>query len=329
MSEAARCGVGVAPAHRWHNPIPLWILQDETYVALTRRNPAYARILQAICDTCDRPDEQGSLVGAFRSGRAFARAANVATSTFWKGVAELVAHGVVVVLANGGTVRLPHRTINASNTYGVPGHKGALDHRAVRREFRQVQVDADGCRRAVRVHAGDQATLWHRDLFQRAPSDRGRPLIGQGVSAHRTGGVRSSDTTITTPSPAQRLQSHGHGASRSRRRRRCPHIVDVEQLRHVELGTMPGYPPPPPALAALYVQCREIGLADNSEAGWIRFVAAAFAAVRDGREPRALFASMVNSGAVRSGEQLYVTLEDEDAAVRLIKRHRERHGESQ
>lgn len=99
----------------------------------------------------------------------------------------------------------------------------------------------------------------------------------------------------------------------------------------MQLGAPPGCEPPLPGIYGLYLRCHELGLADGSQAGLLRFVAAAVAAVRDGKtNPAGLFASMVNSRAVRDGvsrhtrEPLRVTNEDEDKANRMIKRFLER-----
>jgi len=324
MSEAAqrKDALSPAPARRWHNPIPMWICETPTYLELARRHPAYARVLQAICDVCDAPDDQGNLVGGFRSGKGFARLANVAVSTFWSAVRELVAHGFVVTLANGGTVRLAHKTINASSTYGVPGHQGALDHRAVKREFRLMQTDSAGRRRAVTVRAGDQATLWHRSVFSQQPADRGRPLSGQGVSGHRTGGVRSSDTTIALPfsDPAPLRNDHDHGASPDRltrqRRRKMPNVAHATELMYWARNP---FNPTQRCLQQLYAECCRLGLADASEAGALRFATAAVCALRQGRNPIRLFAAMVNSRQVLTGVELKVALQDEDAARAMLR----------
>lgn len=72
------------------------------------------------------------------------------------------------------------------------------------------------------------------------------------------------------------------------------------------------------ALGELWLECCRIGLADNSQAGKLRFATAAMCALRQGRDPMRLFASMVNRGEVRTGEGLKVALEDEDRAIRVI-----------
>jgi hypothetical protein len=75
-----------------------------------------------------------------------------------------------------------------------------------------------------------------------------------------------------------------------------------------------------PGLASLHAECVARGLADDSDHGLLMFVAAAEAALRTGKSPQALFAQMVNRGDVRGSGSLWITIHDEEAAHRRIKR---------
>jgi hypothetical protein len=80
----------------------------------------------------------------------------------------------------------------------------------------------------------------------------------------------------------------------------------------------------PPGLIGLYRRCVQIGLADDCEAGKLRFLATAVHARRIGKDPRRLFASIVNSGRVRTGQDLPITCSDEDEARRMLRAYRDR-----
>jgi len=72
-------------------------------------------------------------------------------------------------------------------------------------------------------------------------------------------------------------------------------------------------------LQALYAECCRRGIADPSEAGALRFATAAVCALRQGRNPIRLFARMVNSGQVFTGHGLKVAMQDEDAALAMMR----------
>jgi hypothetical protein len=146
----------------WHNGLPVWIARSEEFRELTRRHRTFERVLQAIADHCDPPGPDGSLMGAYGSGRMFADAANISVAQFWRSATALEDAGYLVPLGIGGPVRLGGRTINAGNAYGIPGHAGALDHRRVKRERRVVRPDLEGQPRHVVLEPGAQATLWAR-----------------------------------------------------------------------------------------------------------------------------------------------------------------------
>jgi hypothetical protein len=93
-----------------------------------------------------------------------------------------------------------------------------------------------------------------------------------------------------------------------RRGKRCPHIAGPNVLGDDAL------------LSELYVACVDVGLARATEHGRHQFWAAAECALRQGRDPCKLFASMVNGGDFIEGGSLWVTGHDEDAASARLKR---------
>jgi hypothetical protein len=74
-----------------------------------------------------------------------------------------------------------------------------------------------------------------------------------------------------------------------------------------------------PTLHDLYVECCRLGLADGSSDGALRFATGAACALRQGAEPAKLFATMVNTGQMRQGGELKYAIQDEEAALSMMR----------
>jgi hypothetical protein len=305
-----------------------------------QRFKSHRAVLQAICDACDRADQDGHLIGAIRSARAIALEAHCHPATVWRAVNGLAAAGWLLVVSVGGRVRLQGApSQNAVNVYAIPGYPGGLAHAKAKRTLRRWVRSADGQRRLETYETGQQATFWDpRDLDPEPPQavascDTPCRTVRHPLSHHATPPVARCDTTIshTTPSP----KNHDHGVrpepspprpsapAQRRKAHTCPHIADVAQLEVFAFVDPPGQSAPP-GLIGLYRRCVQIGLADDCEAGKLRFLATAVHARRIGKDPRRLFASIVNSGRVRTGQDLPITCSDEDEARRMLRAYRDR-----
>lgn len=140
---------------QWRNALPAWVSDHELVSPLPPGSRGSARspggdgrkragenqarrtrrlIVQSIADLADRPDAAGNLVGAFGGGRLLERT-GLSRRTLWRRLKELIEGGLVVLLTRGGHVPAVDgwRGWNAANVYGVPGHPGALHHRAAER----------------------------------------------------------------------------------------------------------------------------------------------------------------------------------------------------
>lgn len=176
MLQPARQSDGATSrAPRFRNRIPAWIAGSELYVTAPGSKPRRLErtsraVLEAIADHCDPPNDRGNLLGAFGPVH-LARAAGVSLATFWRHVKRLEKLGFVVCLARGGVQGAkrdgPKRII--SNTWGIPGAPGSLDHLRARRREQTMRPTGDHDARGRPIYAPDisasgaQATLWRRE----------------------------------------------------------------------------------------------------------------------------------------------------------------------
>lgn len=289
---------------RWHNPLPGWIVESAEYAGLTA---GPRQTLQAIADSCDPPDAQGNLTGAF--GRLW-QAAGCSKRSFWRHVRQLDLSGMICTLGHGG----PHgmRCLNVTNTYGVPGRRGSLDHRKCRRTALQMLPSAeDGKHRPQVLQPGDQATFWPRaDLTPRCRSAaRDTTVVSRCHQGSDTMTLPwcQTDTLpsdIPSPEPDPLSKNHDHGGSKSRPRgKKFPHVrredlVDMKRLWH------------------LFERLTEEGWIEHTGDDWLWTAGAAVHALRVGRKPEALFRSTVANCRER---RLYVPAKDEEEGARRIK----------
>jgi len=139
----------------WHNHLPAWIKNDAAY---QRLSPGVRHTLQEIANTCDTPDDDGNLMGAF-GGETLMVKCGGSPSTFWRHVGRLDTCGFIVPINHGGG--------RLANTWAVPGMKGGLDHQRIRRAKR-IQTD-DG-----KIHVDYGATPTRYE-----PNKNTGPLVSQ------------------------------------------------------------------------------------------------------------------------------------------------------
>jgi len=295
MAQAARRLIdGAERGRRWHNALPEWI---EVSPEFARLRQSHRRTLQAIADACDGPNATGDLLVAFGGGELAARA-GCSVRTLWRHVRRLEAAGFVVCVGRGGVIG----DRNYGNQYGVPGARGSLDRRRARRAMRRMIAGPDGVYRPIETAPGEQVTLWRESVTDGGGSDK----LTRGGSDKLS---RGSCQTDTLPSPIPSPMVKNHGVSRQnwsgkRRRRRLPNIAPADLA---DTGRLLG----------LWRTAATRGLVDASEAGRLRFVAAAERALRvateQGGRAVAIFAGIVLRGCWEN-----LSGEDEDAAqVRL------------
>jgi hypothetical protein len=131
-------------------------------------------------------------------------------------------------------------------------------------------------------------------------------------SSDPNSGLTESELEPSSTYKNQEPASRGPGGSltKTRTERERP-----PSLEHVEPGDLRSIP----RLTALYEEAVRKHLAPNSESGFNDFVALAERAKRVGRNPPAVFATLV-----RRREWRFVTNQDEDEALRRVRAHRDR-----
>lgn len=279
---------------RWHNHLPEWILTSPNYRSL---RPAMRATLQAIADRCDRPDGAGNLMSGF-GGAELSRSLGISRATWWRHISTLERHGLLVLIARGGAIRRH----NTANLYAIPGADGALDTRRAKRRVQIMRRCDDGALRPEVVSPGTTPTFWRDGCTQGVVSKR-----DGGSLKMRRGSSQNETQPSPLPSPSHRKNHDGVSAETKRadggRAPRRPGIghVTAEDLRSVE------------RLRALYDRAVTLRLAPDCEDGWRMFVGAAEHALRKGKNPPALFASIV-----ADGRWLYVTARDEERAERRM-----------
>jgi len=272
----------------WTNALPAWIQEDPAFASL---KPGLRHTLQTVANACDPPTADGSLLVCF-GGQQLYRRIGIQPSTWWEHLKRLELLGYLVTLRRGGV----YGSTNYGNQYGIPGTRGALDHRRCRRETRRMIRGSDGVLRPQILHPGDQTTLW--------PTSESTG----GVSENRTGGCpkigRGSSEVRTQPSPLPSPSTgRNHGVSRQRGGRKRPGLRCVTQEDLQDLNR----------LARLFRSAADQGLIDRSEDSFLRLVAMAQHCLRVGHNPPALFAANV-----AKGRWLMITQEDDERARRRL-----------
>jgi len=336
MPQPARQADG-APigAQTFRNRIPTWITRSELYSVQGRSNRTSRTVLETIADHCDCPDAHGNLLGAYGTKKLAARA-GVAVSTFWQHVKRLEGMGMLVCVARGGVQGEGLEGLKRilSNTWGIPGAPGSLDHlRAHRREQTMRPTGEHDARGRPKlapeiICPGAQAMLWRRTRQPTSAeagfSPPGAIGLGRPPPQIRTTPVRQPDD----PRPAaghyqnhdhtRELRNHGVAASAppgnggdpartvgSGQASQRPRKGSGASIQHIEDA---GVLTDTPRLLALLRRERARG---GTKATPVQWIAAAERAVRvtqrEGGDPRALFADLVN-------RQRWLFLSEQDLA---------------
>ena len=347
MTDGAHKLDGVPARQRWHNEIPEWIRRDAAYARLS---PCSRLVLQAIADHAEAPDQTGSLLGAF-GGRRIIAAAGCSASTFWSARKCLELAGFVVLLGRGGAVWL-HKgdgTVkNVSNTWGLPGTRGALDASRVRGEIARMVTTPTGDRVRMIDQPGEQAAFWplapRRPTRERTASEP----VGTAPAAHAEPGAVSG--TVSTGEPVESPAADFEGFPRVLRNsewgtpkfgvgyseiRSLPSPIEPPLKNHDGHGAFTGeneegrdskariFSAVPHivsedvrdtgALVELYTLCMARNVVSSCDADRLWFFGAAEHALRCGRRnPAGLFATMLRD---RGRFEAYVTVSDETAAL--------------
>ena len=291
---------GIGHKSRWHNDIPLWIEGDPRRGQL---GLAAQAVLRVIADTCDPPDGDGNLIGAFGGAAFFANESGVSRRTYWRAIDGLTRLGFVVLLGRGGLLRSRSRggITNAGNAYGIPGVRDGLNHRRSTREMVRIIEDADGRRVRLVTQPGDQASFWPTGDTTLV-SGRHYPSVRMTLPQCQDGTLPSP---IPSPIPPPVLENHGHGGGAARSQKRDgtkkPHFhVRIEDLKDTH------------RLVQLHCRANAAGWIGGSEDELLWFVAAAEHAQRVAdKNPCGLFVATVRN---KSQRVLWVTQADEEAA---------------
>jgi hypothetical protein len=304
------------PRTAWHNHLPKSITGSDAWT----RMPKSARIiLQTIADRCDAPHPDGSLTGCFGSGVALAEAAGVNKATYWRSVTKLCRAGFLVLLGRGGQIRLHGARIRTiANSWGVPGHQGALLQAAVPRENARLVRDVDGRLIRYTVEPGAQAALFPGLDGDVGQSQNRRTQAGEEKCDWVSRKMRLGQSQNATP-PSHRpshgprdcgvfitgLKDNARTRSRARDGATAPLRSRLGNSRLENNGNTPA-----PAWDGFHVASADLGdghrfadlFARAAECGLIQadveadvdwFFAAAAHAGRLGQNPAALFAFLI------------------------------------
>lgn len=315
------------PAGSWHNHLPAWIRSDPGYARL---RPQFRQTLQAIANACNRPDEDGSMTGAF-GGQSLINAAGCGRSTFWRHVARLEQLGYAVTLKRGGTIG----SKNYGNVYGVPGKRGALHDRRCSRRMQRMVPSADGTLKPEIIEPGDQPQLWPgtpgtpgtpgssgppgKPPARRSDAERARRSAPAGAAAPQSRAESETGVVSKWDGGSPKVRHHhppphlpiwknqsGAGASRPRSAPTEPRLADITLADLTSISR----------LLELHRQAVERRWVTASDADRLRFVAAAVRALRLGDHPPKLFRATVERRL-----WLWISTADEDEARRRIHRH--------
>ena len=300
-------------------PLPRGMVESEGFAEHINKYKSDLLVLQTLANTANHkhimPD--GSIVGCL-GGKKTMAACPVHPATFWRSIKRLCEVGYLVPLSRGGPWEgFTGRIKNLSNSYGIPGHPGALDQKAVKRAKHRYVKDATGNLRRIVDEPGAQATLWPVYDLQPADDVGGTRTTRVGYS-HDAGGVLAPSGCGTR---TMRVCSNTDSNTNSRPYRSHEAGGDsgeVEQTTAAKCPTIPKamFYSMDLARTSWSEACR-MGVADPSEHGWHTWVGMLCHCWRVGDEPTRLFA-----GNVRRQNWKVIQPCDDEAARNAINKWR-------